>query len=362
MRTEKVSLWNVVIFAGSTISLLVGAGFATGQEVLQYFTGYGLNGFLTAALTLVVIAYAAGSFAFTGYATEFENTNDIFRCYCGRHIGGVYDYFSVVCIYASFIVLIGGAGATVAQYYGLPVYVGCALMAVLSGGTVMLGLGRIVDVIGMIGPVLILFAVGIGLYSALGNLSGIMAGAKLVEAGEVDIYRAGTNWFTAGVFYSGNQMLWLAAFTAAMGHRANSAKEAVLGASLGAVGFALGIIVLMCGMFASIKEVAASDIPSLILAAKIHPEIALAFSFIIMGGIFSSAVPLLWAVSARFAAERSRKFYLLTAALSAAGCLAGAFISFKSLVNIIYSANGAVGIVLLLFMIAGSPLRTRRRP
>ena len=362
MRTEKVSLWNVVIFAGSTISLLVGAGFATGQEVLQYFTGYGLNGFLTAALTLVVIAYAAGSFAFTGYATEFENTNDIFRCYCVRHIGGVYDYFSVVCIYASFIVLIGGAGATVAQYYGLPVYVGCALMAALSGGTVMLGLGRIVDVIGMIGPVLILFAVGIGLYSALGNLSGIMAGAKLVEAGEVDIYRAGTNWFTAGVFYSGNQMLWLAAFTAAMGHRANSAKEAVLGASLGAVGFALGIIVLMCGMFASIKEVAASDIPSLILAAKIHPEIALAFSFIIMGGIFSSAVPLLWAVSARFAAERSRKFYLLTAALSAVGCLAGAFISFKSLVNIIYSANGAVGIVLLLFMIAGSPLRTRRRP
>lgn len=100
MKTEKVSLWNVVIFAGSTISLLVGAGFATGQEVLQYFTGYGLNGFLT----------AAGSFASTGYATEFENTNDIFHCYCGRHIGGVYDYFSVVCIYASFIVLIGGAG------------------------------------------------------------------------------------------------------------------------------------------------------------------------------------------------------------------------------------------------------------
>ena len=61
MRTEKVSLWNVVIFAGSTISLLVGAGFATGQEVLQYFTGYGLNGFLTAALTLVVIAYAAAA-------------------------------------------------------------------------------------------------------------------------------------------------------------------------------------------------------------------------------------------------------------------------------------------------------------
>ena len=52
----------------------------------------------------------------------------------------------------------------------------------------------------------------------------------------------------------------------------------------------------------------------------------------------------------------------VTAALSAAGCLAGAFISFKSLVNIIYSANGAVGIVLLLFMIAGSPLRTRRKP
>ena len=39
-----MSYKNVVGIALSFIGLLVGAGFATGQEVVQYFTSFGING------------------------------------------------------------------------------------------------------------------------------------------------------------------------------------------------------------------------------------------------------------------------------------------------------------------------------
>ena len=39
MDNNKVSWVNVIKFAGAVIAFLIGAGFATGQEVLQYFAG-----------------------------------------------------------------------------------------------------------------------------------------------------------------------------------------------------------------------------------------------------------------------------------------------------------------------------------
>lgn len=42
----KLSVMNVFKFAGAIIAFLIGSGFASGQEVLQFFTNYGLKGIL----------------------------------------------------------------------------------------------------------------------------------------------------------------------------------------------------------------------------------------------------------------------------------------------------------------------------
>ncbi|MPN08675.1 hypothetical protein SDC9_155960 [bioreactor metagenome] len=156
-------------------------------------------------------------------------------------------------------------------------------------------------------------------------------------------------------------MLWLAAFLAAMGQKANSAKEAVIGTTLGAAGFVAGIVIMMLGLLANIDAVAMTDIPSLILAERIYPPIATIFSIIIMGGIYTTSVPLLWSVSARFSAEKTRKSYLLTAGLAVSGCAVSLLLPFQRIVNIIYGINGYVGILLILFMIVKTA-RNMRKP
>lgn len=357
---QKVSMTNIFKFAGAFIAFLIGSGFATGQEILQYFTAYGMKGLLAGLFTLVCLVYVGGDFIVTGYRENFDNPNDIYRYYCGRYVGAFYDYFAIAFLYMSYIVMIAGAGATLAQSYGLPAAAGCVGMAVISAATVMLGLNKIVDVIGSIGPAIVLFAVGIGLAAVLKEPAAIFEGARAIEASEVEMTRVGTNWLTSGMSYVGFSMLWLAAFLAAMGTRANSAKEAVIGSTLGAAGFVLGIIVMMFGLIANIKSVAMTDIPSLILAESIFPPIATAFTLIIIAGIFTTSVPLLWSVSARFAKEGTKRFNLLTTALAAAGCVIGLMLPFQKIVNIIYGINGYVGILLIFFMIAKSAGLTDR--
>ena len=38
---EKVSWKRVLILAGAIIAFTIGSGFATGQEIIQYYTAYG---------------------------------------------------------------------------------------------------------------------------------------------------------------------------------------------------------------------------------------------------------------------------------------------------------------------------------
>ena len=357
-----VKVGNVIKFAGAFIAFLIGAGFATGQEILQYFTSYGLKGLLTATVMLVLFLYVSNAFITAGYKEDFKKGSEIFNYYCGKYVGGFYDFFTVLFVFMSYVVMIAGAGATLNQHYGLPTYAGGILMMILAGGTVIFGLGRIVDVIGKIGPFIVVIAIGLGAYAIAINPAGIIEGARLIDQGQIvngncviegnkELLRAGTNWFISASSYVGFCMLWLAAFLAAMGKQANSLKEAQLGVSCGAIGFTAGCVILMLGLLAHVSEVAGTQIPSLILAVKIHPGFATIFSVIILAGIYTTAVPLLWQASSRFTVEKSKNFVIATMALAAIGCFIGLALPFKKLVNIIYVLNGYVGILLIFFML-----------
>ncbi|MEG1799400.1 MAG: hypothetical protein RR214_04375 [Synergistaceae bacterium] len=350
MQQERVSVSNVIKFAGAFIAFLIGSGFATGQEILQYYTSYGLKGLMTAVVMFALFVYAGGSFIMAGYKQNFKKGSEIFQYYCGEKIGTVYDYFTVAFLFMSYVVMIAGAGATLSEHFGFSKAVGAVVMMVLAGGTVIMGLGSIVDIIGKIGPVIVVISVTLGASAIFKNPSGVMEGAALIDSGTVTLMKAGTNWFTSACSYVGFSMLWLAAFLAALGKKANSGREAILGTSLGAVGFFAGTALLMLGLLANVEAVAGTQIPSLVLATNISPKLATAFSAIIFAGIYTTAVPLLWQVSARFSEERTRKFTLLTVALAILGCFVGLALPFSKLVNIIYGINGYIGIILMLFI------------
>lgn len=352
MVNQTVNIKQVISFAGAFIAFLIGSGFATGQEIMQYFSAYGFMGILSALLVFALFLYVGVSFITVGYVNKFPKPSDIFTYYCGKGIGRFYDYFSIVFIYMSYFVMIAGAGATLNQQYGIPVSIGGILIGVLAAVTVVFGLGKIVDVIGMIGPVIVVMSISLGFVSIIKNPTGLLMANEIIP--DLNLMKASSNWVYSAGSYVGFCMLWLAAFMASMGARANSKKEAALGAIFGALAFSLAIIVVALGLMANIKDVAGSQIPSLVLASKIHPTVAVVFSLTVIAGIYTTAVPLLWTVAARIAEEKTKKFTVITIVLAAVGAFVGLKIPFDKLVNVVYVINGYVGILLLVLMVIKS--------
>lgn len=355
MSEEKLSYKTIVIYAGAFIAFLIGSGFATGQEIMQYFTAYGFKGIMGAVVVFLLFLYVGVSFITTGFDKKFHRGSEIYEYMCGPIVGKFFDYFSIAFIYMSFIVMIGGAGATLNQQYGLPIDVGGIGMGILAFGTVVFGLKGIVDVIGKIGPVITVMAIGLGLTAIFQNPGGLTRAAEIIPT--MNLLKASSNWVYAALSYVGFCMLWLAAFMASMGSAAKSRKEASLGAVFGAIGFSLAVIIMALGLMANVEIVAGTMVPSLILAGNIHPTLAIIFSLTVIAGIYTTSVPLLWSVVARIAEEKTNKFIVLTGVLAVIGVFVGLKVPFDRLVNIIYVINGYVGILLLVIMVVRSARR-----
>ena len=358
--TSKGSALRVITYAGAIIAFLIGSGFATGQEILQYFTSYGYTGvFGTGALVLLLMSYVAVEFFVVGQAKKFEKPSKIFHYYCGKYLGTFFDYFSILFVFLSFTVMVAGAGAVFEEHYGLSKYFGGVGLAIVVGLSVWFGLKNLVDVIGKIGPLIVVVAVGLGLLGILRNPSGIAEGQALLPT--LELTQASTNWFMSGLSYVGFCMLWLAAFLTALGKSARNRKEAVAGALSGATVFALACVIVALGLLANITRVGGTEIPMLVLATDISPILAAGISVMILAGIYTTAVPLLWTVSSRFYADKTPGFKYLTVILAIAGTIIGLMLPFSQMVNLVYVINGYVGILLLVLMLAKTVLRLVRR-
>ena len=136
---EKLNPKRVLILAGAVIAFTIGSGFATGQEIIQYFTAYGLQGILAVILFAVCFLYYNFNFANAGAKEHFERGNDVYKYFCGKYVGTFCDYYSTLFCYMSFFVMVGGAASTFNQQYGLPLWVGGVILAVLAMLTVVGG-------------------------------------------------------------------------------------------------------------------------------------------------------------------------------------------------------------------------------
>lgn len=350
---DKVRLSKVISFGGAFIALLIGSGFATGQELMQYFTSYGKMGALGLLIVFILFLILGNELIITGYENNFENPNDIYIEVCGKYIGKFFDLFSVFFLFLSYTVMIAGAQATAVEQYNAPKFVGGVILAIFVILTVYFGLDKIVDIIGSIGPVIVILAIAVGTISVVMNISNLSNAANDLEMAlnSKELNVASSNAVLAAGSYVGFCVIWLSGFLASLGKELNCEKEGKLSIFTGAFGFCLASLLVSVAIYLSIATVYSSQIPMLILARKIHPALAHIFSIVIFLGIFTTAVPLLWNVVARFGEDKSKKYRTLTIILGIVGAVIGLTINFSKLVNIVYVLNGYIGLIFAILLI-----------
>ena len=152
---ERCSKKTVIRIMGAYVSWVMGSGFATGQEIFQFFTSYGYKSFALIAIDLAGFVVVGGMLLTAGFRHKDEDDFSPARFFCGRYLGAFYEWFIPVSMFGGMVVLISGAGATLNEYYGLNHDIGALLVAVAAFAAYVAGFQRFVRIVSVIGPVLI---------------------------------------------------------------------------------------------------------------------------------------------------------------------------------------------------------------
>ena len=325
---------TVVKFAGAVIATLIGSGFASGQEAMQFFAAYGTNGIIGCIIAILLFAGMSG--VLLGYGFKHKGASDF--CFL---VG---------------IIMVSGAGATLNQYFGVPQIVGSGLMAAIVLLSALFGLKRIVDILGSIGPVTIAFLIILAIYTLVVHGGGLAdANAAVEAAGDSVVYGVGSGsaWFALGAFmYVAYNILAGVPFMSEMGTGARSRKEAVLGGALGGAALGVCALLLNLALLSVFGEAVQYEVPVLFLAQQISPVVGLLFAVILLAEIYNTAVPMVWTVANQFVDEKQdkRKYQFLIALLCAVIFMGGQ-LPFGMLVNLIYPFVGYFGALFIVVVI-----------
>ena len=103
---------SILKFAGAFIAWLIGSGFATGQEILQFFTSYGYASYGVVLINLAGFLAMGQILLTTGFEQKDNKNFNDYQYYCGRRLGTFYSWIIPIILVLVMAVLISGAGAT----------------------------------------------------------------------------------------------------------------------------------------------------------------------------------------------------------------------------------------------------------
>lgn len=355
-KARAVRPITVVKFAGAVIATLIGSGFASGQEAMQFFAAYGTLGIVGCVIAIVLFAVMSGVLLDYGFKHKGADDFSAFRTFCGKYLGTFMEWFTILFCFLVGIIMVSGAGATLNQYFGVPQIVGSGLMALLVLISALFGLRRIVDILGSIGPVTIVFLIVLAVYALATHAGGLAeADAAVAAAGDSVVYGVGSgaSWFALGAFmYVAYNILAGVPFMSEMGTEANSRKEAILGGALGGAALGVCALLLNLALLSMYGEVSAYEVPVLYLAQQVSPIVGLLFAIVLLAEIYNTAVPMVWTVANQFVDEKAdkRKYRFLIALLCAVIFMGGQ-LPFGMLVNLIYPFVGYFGALFIVVVI-----------
>lgn len=348
---SKIRFSMVVRLGGSYCAFMIGAGYATGQEIIQYYTAFGfLQSILGFIVGFILGSWTSAEIMDVGYKSNDIDGRSAYKNLCGKYLGMFLSFFIPIFMFLTFVIMIAGSGATFNQHFGISPWIGAGIMAIVAAVIVFLGLQRVVDTIGFIGPCIIIIAILTGFIILITNPFDIQAYETFIKSDDIAMLKAADNWFMSTILYVLWGIVMGLPFMSAMGSRAISVKEIVWGSLFGNLIFNIALALLSFAMASRITEVWDMSIPALAMADSIHPAFGTVYSIILLIAICTTAIPLLWSVAARITKEKTKAYYIVVAVIAILGFFGGQ-LPFEMLINYIYPLIGYIGFIVLACII-----------
>lgn len=337
MKQFKLSLQIGAVFIGT----VVGAGFASGQEIMQFFTRFGQIGMITLIMTGAFFYFIAAAVMKVAVHYNAYNYKDFIYHIAGNKIGIVYDVLVTAFLLIGTSIMFAGSGALFQESLGFSRTWGIVLMALLTLAIILQSLTGILRVNSIIVPLLFTVIVTVLAVSIInGDIGSI--NSKLLANYEGSFIKP---LFFFLFYCCYNTFLSIGVLTA-IPEKIKNQSVLRVGVLFGAMGLMLLSMMLNTSLTLKSPQIFGYSIPMSYITSGFGNIIRNAVTFIIWCEIFSTAVSNTFSVAKRLSGSKGMPYWQ-TCFITVFCCLPLAFLEFKGLISFFYPLFGALSMFLI---------------
>lgn len=325
---------------------IIGAGFASGQELMQFFVVYGSIGLIGIIVAGGLFAWLGGHILELGHRLKATGYHQLLYYLCGPRVGLVLDIIIAAFLFSILTVMLAGAGTMWRDNFDLPYNVGLAAMAFVVILTTWRGIQGIAAANVILTPLLALTTVLVSLYSLLYHGLDL----DFVWLAVQETQRPAPHWLLASVLYVSYNLVMGATVLGPLGASIASKQARSLGSIAGGITLAALATLVTLVIMVHYPSVLEYEIPMLYIASIQHTFNLVAYSCMFLTAMYTTASASLYGCSAKLQSTTGLHFGICVLSIIAASLLCSQ-VGFANLIAIIFPLFGYATLLFTLRLV-----------
>ena len=334
---------NCIKIALVIIGALIGAGFASGQEIYLFFFSYGKRGIFgiaVSAILLGIIIYKTMIIIKKNKITTYKEflLSIVPEKWRKEKVLEIINIIINIFILITFYIMFAGFGGYLAETIKIPQIIGSSILAIMCVIIMSKETKGIVKVSEIIVPILIVFIVVIGVYTVIStNVANKIEQMNIIN---------GSSWLVSGVLYASYNTILLIPVLISVNNiidRREVSKTSIVITFMIFL-LATAVFVSMLKIDVNIKRI---EMPVSYVISTQLSKLKVLYGIVILTSILTTAISLIAGLMQNVKEKSNKKIMLCLI------CISSIFISqigFSALINFLYPIFGYIGIIQILLI------------
>lgn len=331
---------NVLKVVFVIIGTLIGAGFASGQEVYLFFFSYGMKGLIGILISSIISGVVIYSTFNILNKYKINTYKDFLNILIPKNtkLKIIANFIINIFILITFFIMIAGFGAYFEQEIGINRLVGSLILAIITFIVFMTSIKGVVKVNELIVPILIGFIFIIGIIS--------IKDIHILNLENYVIRTNYTNFALSAVLYSSYNSILLIPVLITLNNYVKNKKQIFYISFISAIVTILLSVIIFLLLVRVDVDISKLEMPVVYVVSNMFKMLRYIYGVIILGSIFTTAISL--GVSFLQNTAKNKKGYTQ---ISIIMCITSVIISkfgFSNLVSLLYPIFGYLGLIQIL--------------
>lgn len=331
---------NVLKVVFVIIGTLIGAGFASGQEVYLFFFSYGMEGLIGILISSIIIGVVIYSTFNILNKYKINTYKDFLNILLPKNtkLKIIVNFIINIFILITFFIMIAGFGAYFEQEIGINRLVGSLVLAIITFIVFMTSIKGVVKVNELLVPILIGFIFIIGIIS--------IKDTHILNLENYVIRTNYTNFSLSAVLYSSYNSILLIPVLITLNNYVKNKKQIFYISFISVIVTILLSIIIFLLLVRVDVDISKLEMPVVYVVSNMFKILRYIYGVIILGSIFTTAISL--GVSFLQNTAKNKKGYTQIAIIM---CITSVIISkfgFSNLVSLLYPIFGYLGLIQIL--------------